>query len=421
MKRKAFLLGIYATGSQVLLLRELVSSLNGDELIIGTALFGWLLWVAIGASLGGRKPLQYTTTRLFIGAALLLPVMIVVTRLLPLLVTDIVGELIPFTSAALISVVVTLPTGIISGWLFPAVAREGAVTTDSIITVYLWEGIGAFFAGGVVVLLTGTVLSTFETSVAVGLLVVLHLLFATDARLSIPVKSFWGIFGSGLLVVVIFTNLDISFDGWKYESYRVEDSFDTPYSHQTILVRDSSVILLTDNTVEAIYPDQETNENLLIPSLVYAPEGELEVLLVGRTEFGVAQLARSLPDLNISAVDPRGRLVGAVDRIVPSSGVFRIQSDPSRFTARPAGLDKYDIVILNTGEPNSYRTSRMITGEFLATLKPLMKKNSLFGEDCRPYLMAPAESVDIDTLQDVAYATFLLQCGQADEFGSEHQ
>ena len=54
MNRQGFLLGFFSTGAQVLLLRELVSSLNGSELFIGTALFGWLIAVAAGAYLGGR-------------------------------------------------------------------------------------------------------------------------------------------------------------------------------------------------------------------------------------------------------------------------------------------------------------------------------------------------------------------------------
>ena len=44
------------------------------------------------------------------------------------------------------------------------------------------------------------------------------------------------------------------------------------------------------------------------------------------------------------------------------------------------------------------------------TYETLMKGSTLFGEDCRPYLMATEDSVDIDTLQDIAYATFLLRC-----------
>ena len=58
MNRKAFLLGLLSIGGQTLLLKELVSSLNGDELFIGTALFGWLISIAIGAYLGGRRTIR---------------------------------------------------------------------------------------------------------------------------------------------------------------------------------------------------------------------------------------------------------------------------------------------------------------------------------------------------------------------------
>ena len=131
--------------------------------------------------------------------------------------------------------------------------------------------------------------------------------------------------------------LDISqaIDVFKYESYSVKTSFDTPCSHQTILTRDSSVILLTDNVVEATYPDLQTAENLLIPPLIYTPEGEAEVLLIGRTEFGVAQLADSLPGLHITAIDPRKRLTAGLVDIIPShGGIFRVESDAARFVTR---------------------------------------------------------------------------------------
>ncbi|MEW5995586.1 MAG: hypothetical protein AB1744_14480, partial [Candidatus Zixiibacteriota bacterium] len=84
MNRRAFLLGFYAIGSQALLLRELMSSLNGDELFIGTALFGWLLAVALGAYLGGRAAAAVRAEHLLIFGSFMLPLVVAVTRLTPL-------------------------------------------------------------------------------------------------------------------------------------------------------------------------------------------------------------------------------------------------------------------------------------------------------------------------------------------------
>jgi CMP-N-acetylneuraminic acid synthetase len=49
----------------------------------------------------------------------------------------------------------------------------------------------------------------------------------------------------------------------------------------------------------------------------------------------------------------------------------------------------------------------------------LMQHNSLFGEDCRPLIMKPEESVDIDTLYDVRMAESLL--GMAEQIAGKSE
>jgi len=46
---------------------------------------------------------------------------------------------------------------------------------------------------------------------------------------------------------------------------------------------------------------------------------------------------------------------------------------------------------------------------YVVTYDTLVLKNSLFGDDCRPYLMAEEDSIDIDTLLDLEIAEFLLK------------
>ncbi len=270
MKRNAFLLGFYATGGQVLILRELVSSLNGDELLIGTGLFGWLLWVALGAYLGGRASIRSNFSVLFSLGAVLLPLSIILTRLAPMIATGTVGEIIPFSYAALISVIAMFPVAIISGWLFPVICRRGSDARESIVLVYLLEGIGAFVVGWVVVLLVGSVLSTLGMSIALAVTIIGASLIVYRLR---PLP---GQVVMGLVIVIVAVvaakeaaPLDSYFDGIKYRSYVVEKSFDTHYGHQTIISRDSTIALLTDNTLEAVYPDREAAENLLVPPLMY--------------------------------------------------------------------------------------------------------------------------------------------------------
>ncbi|MCX6825644.1 MAG: hypothetical protein NTV06_00040, partial [candidate division Zixibacteria bacterium] len=302
MNRNSFLLGLFSIGGQVLLLRELVSSLNGDELFIGTALFGWLLSVAWGAYLEGKTKSKSKPRVLFAIGAVFLPLTIIGIRLLPLMVTRIVGEVIPFSSAAFISVISVLPVSIISGMLFTSITSKGHRPAASIIQVYLFEGLGAFIGGLATIMLVGNIFSTLGMALSLGIIVVIvNSFFYQGRRIILPAVA-------ALICLVIIKYaippLDNYLDTVKYKSYRVKQSFDTPYGHQIILERDKAITLVSDNTVEATYPDLLTAENLLIPPLLYRPQGA-RILYIGRAELGIMQLADSVPGINLTALDAR--------------------------------------------------------------------------------------------------------------------
>jgi len=378
MNRKAFLLGLYATGSQVLLLRELVSSLNGDELFIGTAFFGWLMAVAAGAYFGGKPRLMVGSGALFLCGVVLLPVALAATRLSPFLVSDVIGEIIPFSTAAVISIVVMLPVGIVSGWLFPCITREGRTPSASIVQVYLFEGIGAFVGGVMILTLVGGLISSLQMAVVLGIIVLAGYRFSYS-NLSTATGVLAALVVVALLIAARYAvpHLDAYIDSAKYRSYTVEESFDTHYGHQTILSRDSTIVLLTDNTIEAVCPDLQAAENLLIPPLAYNPAAK-EVLFIGRTEFGVAQLAEKLQSLSITALDPRHMLSDVLDNVLPLVGpAERIEDDPIAYCLSGYASRRYDIIVLNPDGLDNYKNSRLITGRFLTTVKSLLKDEGL--------------------------------------------
>ncbi|MEW5995376.1 MAG: hypothetical protein AB1744_13420, partial [Candidatus Zixiibacteriota bacterium] len=196
----------------------------------------------------------------------------------------------------------------------------------------------------------------------------LSALAAMGTALAIAVLVFGG----------IIEGVDRYLEETKYEAYRVEATFDTHYAHQTIVSRDSLVVLLTDNTVEASYPEPETAENLLLPPLLYKPDAK-EVLLIGRGELGVAQLAGTIPDLTLTTLDPRRKLSRHLDELIPclpagrgtatDGSMERINDDPVAFFGRGHVGERYDVVIVNPGEFDSYRNSRLLTGRFLQAVR----------------------------------------------------
>jgi len=374
MRRQAILLGFYSLCAQVLLLRELVSSLNGDELFIGTALFGWLLSAATGAFIGGGR-LTLRPIRLFIVGAILLPVMVISIRLLPLAVTETVGEAIPFFKAALLSVVTMIPLGLLSGILFPSIARMSSIPVEAVSQAYLFEGFGAFIGGVAITVGTGQVVSTLAAAMIVSILVI-SLLFAPPIkRRHLPgiILAIAALGGTVFLVPFV----DLQIDSVRYHPYQVQGSFDTPYGHQAILKREGNLVLVTDNTVEAVYPDREVTENQLLPPLLYHPEAR-RILVIGRAEFGLSQMADSFPGLSVTAVDPRKKVSVMFEGLLPAAkSLVGIDNDPVRFLSRTTSLTKYDLIILNPGEPDNYHNSRFFTESFLNAVKQHLEADGL--------------------------------------------
>ncbi|NMC43076.1 MAG: hypothetical protein GYA46_04085 [candidate division Zixibacteria bacterium] len=387
MKRQGLALGLVSVGGQVLLLRELVGTLSGDELFIGTALFGWLLAVAGGAFLGGRAS-RPRSVGLFIAGVIALPVMIGLVRLSPLAFTPVPGEIIPFGKAAFLSIIAMAPVGIISGWLFPVIVREGDLGPDSIVTAYFFEGIGAFLAGTAITVLSAGVIATLMLALVMGTVAILIALWPSRRISRIIVLAV------GSIVILSAVLGGPPCDRWleavKYTPYRVMESFDTPYGRQTILSRDKAVTLMTDNAIEAAYPDRETAEYQLLPPLLYHPEAK-RVLFIGRAEFGLGELAASFPDLSFAALDRRGGLHARLAGVLPEgTSVTRIDDDPVRYFSRLDPSITYDIIILAAGEPGNYQISRLYGEEFLALVRSHLKADGILfiptGYDTDRYL-----------------------------------
>lgn len=386
MRRQAFLLGLFATGSQTLLLRELTSTLNGSELFIGTALFGWLVWVALGAYLGGKFRQTLSSSTLLLSGAILLPVVILLCRLSPLLPTGTIGEFIPFSVAFVISITAALPHGIISGLLFPVIARTGNSEQGTILRVYLVEGIGACVAGVGVTLTAGYWLSTLSTAIVLAAIVIIGSVNSLQQRRLI-LSGFVFVLVVLLLSSGIVRIAERALDAIRYPGYEILRVFDTPYTHQTLLERDSTYVLMTDNTVEASYPDVESAENLLLPAMAYLEPGSslpcgdsLRVIEIGRPEFGFGQLLSRFVHARPRVLDARYSLHEHLSQFLPFESDICQAGDPITFMSSwPLGspLCYDDVISVDLGDIAAYKTGRLLNSNAIRLMKYCIRDGGL--------------------------------------------
>jgi len=375
MSRRAFLLGFFSIGAQILIIRELIGAFHGDELFIGTALFGWLIAVGVGSLFWEKLPFRIGPLFLFAAGAVLLPAILIAIRFSPLYFVDTIGEKIPFVTAAWFSIVISAPLGIISGSLFPALSHEGYRPAKSISRIYLFEGIGAFIGGIVVTALIGTVFANMAMGLAISTVTIIFFL--------LPKNRIVGGILLGLLAVVLIADffyshdLEKYLDRFKFESYDLIDSFETPYGHEALIKNKETISLVTDNAVEDSYPDRPSAEELLIPPLAFKPDAR-NILIIGRTEFGTGEILRDFDSIKVTALDPRGELNRRLDRaIMKSPGVIRINDDPVSYLFSHDALTRFDIIIIAPSEPDDIVYSRYLTGRFLSLCRKVMNSDGL--------------------------------------------
>ena len=408
MKRQAFLLGLFSISGQVLLLRELIRTFHGNELFIGTALFGWLIAVAFGAYMGGKLTYSFSPAILFIVGVLLLPVMIIITRLFPHFMNLVVGEYIPLSTAFAVSTLVMLPIGFLSGWLFPVITHQGRLLSKSVARVYLYEGIGAFVGGIVVLLVSGGFLSTLQTAglLAFGIIAGQLMMYCSGTVRRIIIVSIFIV--CYVIAHPLIATVDRTIEKTNYQGYNIVNSFDTHYSHQTILSRDSSIVLLTDNTIEAVFPQIESAEYMLIPPLAYLPDTG-NILILGGSRLQVAAIADSLPYLSITIVDPRKKLHRAINNLVSENrNIALYTDDPVSYVMEKHAPAQFDLIIINPGELDSYKNSRFITNRILSRCRQLLSSHGILyipthydTDRYISYETAPILAAVSNTLQDI--------------------
>ena len=374
--RDGFLFGVIATGSQVLILREIISTLQGDEIFIGTVLFAWLFWGALGASLGG-KTRNDTINIYFLILSILLPLIVISTRLSPLVFSTTVGAAIPFSYGTIISFIIVLPSSIICGALFAVLVRHAQINSDSIIHIYFSEGIGAFIAGILISLLTGIRLPTLSCAfiLSIGLI---FLVWFRKCKLRNSKLLFAAIELIITIILIIFSpRVNLFIDNLRYKPYKIISSYDTPYSHQTILERGGSLVLMTDNMVESAENDLQTAENLLLPPLAYKPDSK-EILVFGQLDFTLSSFSGSLLKFQISEVDSRLPPIRGTNLSYKRAGSIKyIQNDPVTYLQQiPAG--SFDIIVLPLDEIGSYRGTRLITEYVLNDISRVLKPGGVF-------------------------------------------
>ena len=147
-------LGFSSITAQLVLLRELVGTFYGNELVYGLALMAWLAWAAAGAwglarltvgDQGGRRRLALGL--LFGG--LFVPLQITLIRWAHTILGVVPGAFAEFGSILLYVILVLAPLCLLNGFLFTLIVQLVVEQGGTGGQAFDWERVGAVGGGAV--------------------------------------------------------------------------------------------------------------------------------------------------------------------------------------------------------------------------------------------------------------------------------
>jgi spermidine synthase len=385
VRHAAFLAaGLLATAAQVLLLRELVVDVAGDEAAIGVGLAAWLAGIAAGASAARRRRAVAAPSDAGRGFALLTllpPIGILAGRWLRLALAPGAGELPGLGLALVLSLVTLAPPGAAVGWTFTALAASASrlwEAGEGIARLYIVESLGSLVGGVTVTLLAGSWVLPLRLAALFGIgAALLGLAACRGGTLSLPRLQAVAA-ALCLLLVAAAPALDARSERARFSGTApglpLRAAADTPYQHLA-LGGDDVLHLYASGQYAASFPDPWGAESLGHLLALLAPRPR-SVLLVGGVERGLVPVLLRHPVRLLVIVEPDraayefllGRLPEADRAALRDPRVRVVHDDPRHFVGHGRLGGRFDLALLLGGEPVTLLRARLATVEFLASL-----------------------------------------------------
>ncbi len=402
----ALLLGCYATLSQVILFREELIVLEGNELALSLLLFWWLIGISVGALLPKilrvKKYIDSMLGVLFLFIPLFLLSCVFVTRIAAWIFTLPVEEKPSPFYMLIISFVSVFPVSVWIGFTFPMLATllskignakkdSGGEGSVSIGTVFALESLGSMVGGVLVILRLVPTFNPFQIAFFMLGLVSLVLIFQP-----IQGKIRHGgrvIYGALAVIISGLFVLDIpgSLESWSakirwntrhpgYEAVRV---LETPYQRLEVGEREGQYTVFGSGTPLFSFPNEYEQAHWAHVALSQNPNPD-RVLLIGSGGLNLIEhLAEHKPDkLTCVEIDPG---ILQISDIEEKSEMFEdrepiafIHSDPRRFLSALEEEYKFDVIAVNQPDPSNGLLNRFYTYEFFTLALEHLSENGVF-------------------------------------------
>jgi spermidine synthase len=386
--------GFVATVAQIIILSELLVLFYGNELSAGLIFAGWLLWSGLGSGLSGKWALKASAHTTLLGLMLvclaaMLPLSMLFIRAARVIWTLPAGELASIGKMILISITVTGLFCPLSGALFGicwAIHRKKGAHQP--LGIYLGEALGSA-AGGLifyfVFLPYGSVFKTIWITSGM-ILCIAWWLFRPWRPLSIVRFGHLIWIAVSLLIVsgaVSGSRLDHMSRRWQWGP-NFSAVYDTAYHNIALLKKEEQVSVFTNGLWLFSEPDRLSAEHGAHLALLQHPNPKTILVLGGGIAGLVEELLKQPGIRHIDYVEADPDFIGLLKPHLSSATASSLEhprvrlfhQDPRIFMRRSHA--RYDVILMNMGDPITAQMNRFYTEEFFARVKHRLSSGGIF-------------------------------------------
>lgn len=382
-----FITGLSGIVSQIVLLRELLVSFNGNELTLGIILANWLISEALGAYVLGRiieksrdKISVFISLELIF--CLVLPLSVYLCRVFKGAIGIPFGESVSLSVIFLTSLLIILPVSFCHGALFSTACK----ITSKIGRVYAWEIIGTFIGG---LLYTYFLIPQFNSFQVIFIVLLLNIALCLQLFKYAQTKLLKSALFAALVFVTLFgfyaKDIQIYSINKQWPGQEILASRNSAYGNIAVTKRNQQYTFYYNGSpvIVSPFPNMLFVEDFANIPLLFN-DSPKKILLLGAGAGGLINelLKHNVNTIDYAELDPliiqllRKFTTDLTQKELTDRRVRIINTDSRAFLRDNTA--KFDVILLGLSMPSDLSINRLFTKDFFLLVKSHLNQDGIF-------------------------------------------
>lgn len=389
--------GIIGIIAQVVLLRELLVSFQGNELSIGIILANWLLFEALGAYIAGKfnvriknTPVLFALTQVCVSIGL--PLGIFIARSARNIMGLPIGQGLGVDAMFIVSILSLMPVSLFHGASFTLASVMSADKPDSLGKAYVYENAGTMLGAIVVTFLLLPILNSFEIALVMIFLASIAGIALMRYDLKRGIKL--GLKEHICLLVCIMAlvlgialyrsfhekSLAIQWEGQNLISHK-----NSVYGNIAVVERGREFTFFTDGQpiITTPFPDVIRLEEFVHFAMLSHNKPQSVAVLTGGAGGKINEILKHpyVKTIDYVELDPMlpakiKQFPTGLTRFELTNPKVRFHIDDGRYFLKKTD-SLYDVCIVGVANPTDLQTNRFFTYEFFRTVRNRLNPGGL--------------------------------------------